>query len=77
MEKGLALTEFGSRCDSLPVCLKLLPSDSVLRSTWLGLGNGVMGFCPLIRCDLNYYVKVDLRKGIMIVSNDHRWAKQT
>ena len=36
-----------------------------------------MGFGTLIRRGLNYFVKVDLRKGIMIVSNDHKWAKQT
>ena len=77
LEEGNMLVEFGSQCDSLIVSYAPLPSDSTLRAALLNIGDGLMGFCPLIRRGLNYFVKVDLRKGIMIVSNDHKWAKRT
>lgn len=77
LESGLVLAEFGSRCDSLVASFKPLPTDSLLRNSLSHLGDGIMGFCPLIRCGLDYFVKVDLRKGIIIVSNNHKLAKQT
>ena len=77
LETGLVLAEFGTQSDSLPATYKPLPSDSSLRNSLLRLGDGLIGFCPLIRRGLDYFVKVDLRKGIMIVSNDHKWARQT
>ncbi len=76
-ESGLVLTEIGSQCDSLPTAYKVLPSDTTLRETFLHTGDGTMGFITLIRRGVGYYVKVDLRKGIMIVSNDHRLAANT
>lgn len=77
VESGLVLAEFGSQCDSLLASYKPLPNDSSLRKALLDTGDGLMGFCPLIRRGQNYFVKVDLQKGIMIVSNDHRWPEQT
>lgn len=76
-EIGLVLTKIGSQCDSLPAAYMVLPSDSALRETFLRSGDGLMGFITLIRRGLGYYVKVDLQKGIMIVSNDHRLATNT
>ena len=76
-EEGLVLVEFGSRCDSLIASYMPLPIDSLTRSSLLHIGDGLMGFCPLIKWGLDYFVKVDLQKGIMIVSNDHKWAEQT
>lgn len=76
-ESGLVLAEFGSRCDSLIALFKPLPTDSLTRRELLRVGDGLMGFCPLIKRGLDYFVKVDLQKGIMIVSNDHKWAEQT
>lgn len=76
-ESGLVLAEFGSRCDSLIALFKPLPTDSLTRRELLRVGDGLMGFCPLIRMGLDYFVRVDLQKGIMIVSNDHKRAKQT
>lgn len=75
IESGLALTEIGSQCDSLVAAYKVLPSDTTLREALLRNGDGTMGFITLIRRGLGYYVKIDLRKGIMIVSNDRRLAK--
>lgn len=77
LESGLILAEFGSRCDSLIASYMPLPIDSLTRSSLLHIGDGLMGFCPLIKRGLDYFVKVDLQKGIMIVSNDHKWAEQT
>lgn len=73
-ESGLVLTEIGSQCDSLPAAYKVLPSDATLREAFQRNGDGTMGFITLISRGLGYYVKVDLRKGIMIVSNDRRLA---
>ena len=77
LEMGLVLAEFGSRRDSFETAFTPLPADTTVRKAMLHTGDGCMGFSPLIRCGRNYFVKVDLRKGIMIVSNDRRRARET
>ncbi|MEE3417531.1 MAG: hypothetical protein VZR53_19590 [Prevotella sp.] len=51
--------------------------DYLVCNEILSIGDGLMGFCPLIRMGLNYFLKVDLRNKIMIVSNDHNLARRT
>ena len=75
LEVGRELVSFGTQCDSLIACYLIFPDK--MNDKWGRIGDGTMGFCPLIKRGLGYFVKVDLRKGIMIVSNDHRWVKQT
>ena len=75
LEEGRELLAFGTQCDSLIADYLVFPDK--MDDKWARVGDGIMGFCPLIRRGLGCFVKVDLRKGIMIVSNDHRWGKQT
>lgn len=75
LSEGLVLAEFGSQKDSLLSVYSVLPEDSALRGAFLNTGDGMMGFTTLIRRGLGYYVKVDLKNGIMVVSNDRKLAR--
>lgn len=72
LESGLILAEFSSRCDSLEASFWPFPTDRLIRNAISHIGDGIMGSCPLIRWGLDYFVKVDMRKGILVVSNDHK-----